>query len=65
MNARLIVTAIAAAVILHAAIKTMFGADIIPVDQRLAYQLAGLSLQIANLGHDLDMCKASLAEVRK
>ena len=60
-----IVTATIAAVILHAAIKTIFGAEVMPVDQRMALQVAGLTLQVATLGHDLDMCKASLEAQKK
>ena len=32
-------------------------ADIVPVDQRLALQIAGLTLQSAKLAYDLDACK--------
>ena len=40
-------------------------ADVAPVEQRLALQIAGLTLQTATLGRDLDLCKASLAEAQK
>ena len=40
-------------------------ADIVPVDQRLALQVAGLTLQVANLGHDLDMCRATVEMQKK
>ena len=59
-NRLFLITTLVAAMVLAAAVRTMLG-QVAPVDQRLALQIAGLSLQVANLSHDLEMCKSKEA----
>ena len=43
---------------LLALVVAAFGADVVPIDQRLALQIAGLTLQNVKLAYDLEACQA-------